>query len=192
MPPMTFSSMAPLTAAEFLALPENTDIRLELQDGAFVVKPRPTPHHQASLLELFVQLHQRTPGLVPVSGVDVDPRLVPPDQPGTVRVPDLVVVPKDRYERVRDGTEPVTADDLVLVGEVIGPGSRRTDTVIEHADYADAGIGHYWIIDLDDDANLTACHLACGSRYLDAGRRRGVFETDVPFPAVLDLAALLE
>lgn len=190
MPPMTFSSMAPVTAAEFLALPENTDIRLELQDGAFVVKPRPTPDHQASLLELFVQLHQRTPGLIPVSGVDVDLRLVPPDQPGTVRVPDLVVIPKEHYERVRDGTEPVTAADLVLVGEVLGPGSRRTDAVVKHAEYAAAGIGHYWIIDLDDGPSLTACHLAGGSRYLDAEPRRGVFETDAPFPAVIDLAAL--
>lgn len=191
MPPMTFSSMAPLTAAEFLALPENTDIRLELQDGAFVVRPRPTLLHQKCLLDLFVQLHQRTPGLVPVSTVDVDLQLVPPEQPGTVRVPDLVVVTRESYERVRDGTEPLRAEDLVLVGEVLGPGSRRTDTVIKRAEYADAGIGHYWIIDLDDGPNLTACHLDGGSRYADAEPQRGVVETDTPFPAVIDLTLLV-
>ncbi|MGH3611494.1 MAG: Uma2 family endonuclease [Pseudonocardia sp.] len=33
--------------------------------------------------------------------------------------------------------------------EVLSPGSHRTDHVAKRADYADAGIPHYWIVDLD-------------------------------------------
>jgi Uma2 family endonuclease len=191
MPEMTFSSTAPLTAREYLALPENSDIRLELQEGGFVVRPRPTAHHQSGLGELFVQLDRRSPDLVPVFSVDVDLELVPPDGPGTVRVPDLVVLTRDGFERVRDGTVPIRAADLVLVGEILGPGSRRTDTVVKHREYADAGIRHYWIIDLDDGPSLTACHLGGEFGYVDADPVKGVFETDTPFPARVDLAALV-
>ena len=144
MPPMTFSPTAPLTAAEFLALPENTDIRLELQEGAFVVKPRPTLRHQKCMAELFVQLDQQSAGLAVVFSVDVDLQLAPPDQPGTVRVPDIVVMTGDGFDRVRDGTEPIRAPDLVLVGEILDPGSRRTDPVLKRAEYAAADIGRYW------------------------------------------------
>jgi len=189
MPPMTFSSMAPLTAAEFLALPENTDIRLELQDGGFVVKPRPTPHHQACLMELLIQLKRGSPDVRAVHSVDVDLQLVPPEGPGTVRVPDLAVFSRASSERVRDGTAPTRATDLVLVGEVLGTGSRRTDTVIKHAEYADAGIGHYWIIDLDDGPSLTAHHLG-EYGYIDSGPLRGRFETDAPFRTRVDLTQL--
>ena len=138
-------------------------------------------------MELVIQLNPRSPDLAPLSGVDVDLQLVPPDEPGTVRVPDLVVLTRRYFQRVRDGTVPIRAADLVLVGEILGPGSRRTDTVIKHAEYAAAGIGHYWIIDLDDGPSLTACHLRGGSSYVEAEPARGVFETATPFPARIDL-----
>jgi hypothetical protein len=69
-------------------------------------------------------------------------------------------------------------------------GSERTDRVIERGEYADAGIGHYWLVELDDGPSLTACHLAGEFGYADAPPVRGRFRTDVPFPAEVDLADL--
>jgi Uma2 family endonuclease len=68
--------------------------------------------------------------------------------PPTVRDPDLVVVNRSVVDRnpVR-----VEAADVVLVVEIVSPGSRRTDHVMKLYEYAKAGIEHYWIVDLDAD-----------------------------------------
>ncbi|WP_374758752.1 Uma2 family endonuclease [Tsukamurella ocularis] len=43
----------------------------------------------------------------------------------------------------------LTAADVLLAVEILSPGSGRTDRVIKRAEYAVAGIRHYWIGDLD-------------------------------------------
>ena len=78
------------------------------------------------------------------------------------------------------------------MAEFVSPGSKRTDHVAKRADYADAGIPHYWIVDLDDPISLVACHQAGESGYLDAAAVTGTFTTDVPFPVKIDLDALLD
>jgi hypothetical protein len=62
--------------------------------------------------------------------------------PPTVRDPDLVVVNRSVVDRnpVR-----IDASDVVLVVEIVSPGSRRTDRVMKAYEYAKAGIEHYWI-----------------------------------------------
>jgi Uma2 family endonuclease len=189
---MTFTSAAPITAAEYLALPEDNGIRLELQEGCIVVTPRPTIQHQLSLGRLYTEMYRHeTEDFVPVCSVDVDLQLVPPDKPGTVRAPDLVVLTREGFDRIRDGTETIRASDLVLIGEILSPGSHRTDTVIKRAEYAAAGIDHYWIIDLDGGRSLTAHRLAGGTEYVAAESVTGVVEAATPFPVRVDLAELL-
>ena len=41
----------------------------------------------------------------------------------------------------------VAAADVVLVAEIVSPGSRGTDFVMKLHEYAKAGIPHYWIVD---------------------------------------------
>jgi Uma2 family endonuclease len=77
-----------------------------------------------------------------------------------------------------------------LVVEIISPGSRRTDLVIKRGEYADAGIGHYWIIDLEPRPSLVACHLAGGFGYLDAPAVEGAFVASEPFTVRIDLDGL--
>ena len=43
----------------------------------------------------------------------------------------------------------VPAADVVLVIEIVSPGSRETDPVMKLREYAKAGIDNYWIIDPD-------------------------------------------
>ena len=66
--------------------------------------------------------------------------------PPTVRDPDLVVVNRSVVDRNRVRADP---SDVVLVIEIVSPGSRRTDRVMKAYEYVNAGIEHYWIVDLD-------------------------------------------
>jgi Uma2 family endonuclease len=184
-------AVPPLTLADYLALPEEPERRFELQEGALVVVPGATGGHQNTSLELAVQIrHQLRDDLKVLLDVDVNLDLVPPDQPATVRRPDLVVVPRPAFERTRDGGV-LSASEVVLAVEIISPSSRRTDSVFKHSEYADAGIGHYWIVDLNGGPSLTACHLGGEFGYIDEGQVTGTFEVELPFPVRIDLPALL-
>lgn len=85
---------------------------------------------------------------------------------------------------------PVQDLDPEIVVEVVSPSSKRTDYVHKRGEYADAGIPHYWIVDLDEPVSLLTCHLAGELGYADGGEVAGTFRTSVPFPATVDLAAL--
>ena len=108
--------------------------------------------------------------------------------PGTVREPDLAVVTREAFERVdrragsaRDASACCRRDPLA--------GLVRTDQAIKHGEYADAGIGHYWMIDLGRAAALTACHLGGEFGYVDDPPVTGTFTAQHPFPCALDLGA---
>lgn len=185
--------MDPLTAAEYAAMPEEPYLRYELQEGVLIVPSRPIPDHQDRLGELYAQVRGQVPGHLKVLiEVEIDLELVPPDQPGTVRTPDLVVVTREAFLRVRHEGGLLRAPEVVLAVEVHSTSSRRTDSVIKRAEYADAGIGHYWLIDLTTGPTLTACHHARDLGYADAGSVRGAFTVDTPFPVRIDLDALLD
>jgi Uma2 family endonuclease len=183
----------PYTVADYLALPENADRRFELQEGSLVMTPRPAWRHQKCIGELYAQLRTQIPGTADMAAeVDIDLQLAPEGMPATIRVPDLVVAHRSAVERLGVDGALLHPEDVLLVVEIRSPRSgRRTDAVIKHAEYADAGIGHYWMIDLADGPGLTACHLGGEFGYIDAAPVKGVFETDLPFPARVDLAQLI-
>ena len=182
----------PLIVAEYAALPEDGEIRYELQEGILVMAPSLITDHQRCLRRLLRELEDQVPdGLEPIPDVDIDLHLVRPSQPGFVRRPDLVVVTCAAIERVRRERGLLRASDVVLAVEIISPGSRRMDTVVKHGEYADAGIRHYWVVDLDGDISLTACHLAGEFGYADAAPSTGIFTAVDPFPVRLDLGGLV-
>lgn len=184
----------PLSVADFIALGE-TEERYELCEGSLVMSPRPRVMHQLAVGELRDQLKSQVPAeLVPVEEIDLDLQLVPPGQPGaTVRAPDVVVTTRTAVKRVAKAggaAALITAADVMLVVEIISPGSKRTDNVLKRSEYADAGIPYYWIIELEPEPALTACHLGGELGYVDEGPFTGTFTTETPFPVTLDLAAL--
>lgn len=83
------------------------------------------------------------------------------------------------------------ADECVLAIEVHSASTRRTDQVIKHSEYADAGIGHYWMIDLLGGPSLTACHLGGPFGYVNDTPVTGTFTAHTPFPVDVDLTALV-
>jgi Uma2 family endonuclease len=180
-----------LTIADYAALPEDDQRRWELLEGNLITSPSPSPRHMIALARLHARIEdQLPPGLRAVPNVDLDLQLAPMDQPGTSRRPDLVVVTEAEFNRVEVEGGLLRARATTLVVEIISPGSRRTDTVIKRGEYADARIGHYWIIDLARPTSLLAPHLAGDFGYQDSGEVTGTFEATDPFPIRVDLDGL--
>jgi Uma2 family endonuclease len=176
-----------LTVADYLALPE-TDERFELQGGSLVVSPSPKPRHQDAMFWLVERLRPQLPQHLRITGaVDVDLTLAARDVPGFVRAPDVVIATADGTQRVQHEGGILRATDVVLAVEILSPGTART---LKRAEYADAGIPHYWLVDISDRPSLVACQLAGEFGYADGSPATGVFETDAPFPLRLDLDQL--
>lgn len=182
-----------LTVAEYAELGEDDQARWELQEGNLVMSPSPTPDHMLALSELCGQLKAQLPGgVVVVPDVDIDLQLDRADKPGTSRRPDLVVVERSAMRRVRTEGGLLLAAETLLVVEILSPGSRRTDNVIKRAEYADAGIPHYWIVDLEpaDAVSLRACRRSSEAGYVDDGPVVNTYSTDLPFLLTIDLRAI--
>lgn len=181
-----------LTVDAYAALGEDDRYRSELQEGSLVMSPSPAPDHMLVMAKLLVQLDDQLPsGLLVIPDVDVDLELAPRGKPGFVRRPDLVVVHRAALERVRRDGGILRACEALVVVEIVSPGSHRTDYVIKHGEYADAGIPHYWIVDLDAPVTLIDCHFAAEFGYQDAVPVTGRFVTTAPFPVNLRLDGLL-
>lgn len=174
-----------LSLDEWAALPEDNAHHYELVEGVLAVSPRPASRHQRALGKLFRQLDEQLPAaLATVIEVEV---VVAARWPATVRAPDLIVVPTS----VAD-TEPVRYDphDVLLAVEVISPGSREVDQVTKMYEYSAVGIPDYWILDLDQQATLTAYRLIDGE-YEIVGKGSGAIELTEPASLTVDVAALV-
>ncbi|MET8995160.1 Uma2 family endonuclease [Amycolatopsis sp. NPDC004169] len=179
--------MALLTIEEYAAL-DGTGFT-ELVEGRVVPSPGSGRRHDLAVCLLAGALERQLPlGLAFVVASDLDLGLSPDGGPGFARRPDLLVI--DRAAVGRDDRL-FRAEDVVLVAEVVAPGSRRTDYRVKRDEYADAGIPHYWIVDLGEPVSLVACR-GGGSGYVDAPAVSGTFTTDVPFPVKIDLDTLLD
>ncbi|WP_433828499.1 Uma2 family endonuclease [Actinoplanes sp. CA-015351] len=76
------------------------------------------------------------------------------------RIPDLAVWSRDPGDAVW-----YDVDDLLLVIEIISPGSAATDQVTKVTEYASAGIPHYWMVARDSANTVTLYRLNDGGTY---------------------------
>lgn len=192
---MTIQPVAPphlLTVAEYLEIGEIELGYSELVEGRLLMSPSPEPRHSIAGSELWLQVRsQLPPHLRAVQDIDIDLGLAAPRAPGSVRRPDLVVTTNDALRRVDREGGVIRASEVLLVVEILSPGSVRTDQIVKRGEYADSGVPHYWIIDISGPVSLLACHLAGEFGYADSGVVAGTFTTTEPFPLGLDLDALL-
>jgi Uma2 family endonuclease len=181
-----------LTIGEYAALGETEHGYTELIEGRLIMSPSPVPDHNNAGFELGIALRPRLPEDFEVQlDVDVDLQLASPDEPGSSRRPDLMVVSREARKRVRAEGGMIRASEVLLVVEIVSPSSKRTDHVHKRNDYADAGIPNYWIVDIDEPISLTACRLTEQFGYQDDQVATGVFRTEVPFPVEVDLSRLV-
>jgi Uma2 family endonuclease len=175
-----------MTLGEWDALPEDNSAHYELQEGVLVVSPKPARRHQRALVRLASQMEAQLPSeweVLPDFEV-----VVQADGPATVRAPDLVMV------HVEGPEKRVAARDVLLAVEVISPGSRKIDTHMKPFEYAEAGIPHYWVVDLDPPApSITVYGLgAPGDGYVESQTATGTLIVQQPFEMRIDIRALVD
>lgn len=173
-----------ITLAEWSLLPENNRHCRELVDGVLLVAPQP-PRHQLAVWRLAAQLEPALPRRVAaMARIEL---IIDDGTPPTVRVPDVLVVGGDAGA---DHATRVRPPDVLAAIEIVSPGSRRTDRVMKFAEYAEAGIAHYWLLDIETTSRLTAYRLR-HQTYEPNGEYTGRVTLDLDgLPLPLDLDAL--
>jgi Uma2 family endonuclease len=163
------------TLEEWIALPEDTSCRFELEDGVMLVGPLPGLRRQRVLGRLLAKLAEQLPSpWEPLAAVEVVTRTA---FPACVRVPDIVVV---SGESIDWNAAQLPAKDVLIAIEIVEPGTREADIGRKRQEYAEAGIRHYWMVDPGPPISVTV-----GSSSVT-----GEFVTDEPFPIELDLTDL--
>lgn len=181
-----------LTVAEYAELGETENGYTELQEGHVLMSPSPTPDHNFAMFELAIQLRAHVPpDLVVVPDVDIDLALAPDDAPGFSRRPGIIVVEKAARQRVRAKGGMLAASEVRLAVEIVSPGSQRMDNVVKAGEYADAGIPHCWVVDLDPPISVHVWHLADEYGYQDSGTFTGQFTLVDPYYVQVDLDSLV-
>jgi Uma2 family endonuclease len=167
------------TYADLEAVPEH--LVGEIVDGVLETHPRPRPRHVAAASRLSGELEppfglgRGGPGgwiFMIEPELHLGPHVVAPDVAGW------------RLERMR--TEPETAyietpPDWVC--EILSPSTARLDRGPKRRIYAEAGVGHLWLLDLADGV-LESFTLTAGQWLLTATAARGETVAAPPFDAV--------
>lgn len=146
--------------AQYLRITDQTNRLLEFTDGVIEVLPMPTRSHQAISRWLFLALLafvQHSGGTVFYAPLRVQVR------PGKFREPDLLVLLDEHDPRNQEAFW--LGADLVI--EIVSPDDPERDTVEKVADYAEAGIPEYWIVNPLDET-ITVLQLA-GTQYAQFG-----------------------
>ena len=112
---------------------------VELVDGHLEIVPMPTQHHQAIIRFLFFRLYML---MGTVGGEVVFAPLRLRLWNGRFREPDILLLLA--ADDPRSANEFWHGADLVV--EVVSPDKPERDTVEKVADYAQAGIPEYWIV----------------------------------------------
>jgi Uma2 family endonuclease len=173
-----------MTLDDWVALPEDEGYRLEVVEGILIMAPPPMPFHQRAVFRLGYLIDEQLPDRLSAL---IASEVVLADDPLTVRVPDVLLTDASL---VASNPPRFTGEDVRLAVEVLSDGTRRTDRVTKFAEYAEVGIGHYWIVDLDPPTTLTAFRLV-DDAYERAGEHTGVATLEVAdAPITLDLGAL--
>lgn len=168
-------------------LPPGTP-RLELIDGALVVRSPQTSFHAAVMRRLATALELIAPrglGVHTEMSVVLGKRQRPE--------PDIVVyrkVPSDTEERRRTFFLP---EDIVLAVEIVSDESEDRDRETKPAKYAKAGIPHFWRVE-DEGQGPPVVHVfeleqATGV-YVATGIMRDQLKVSVPYQMEIDLATI--
>jgi Uma2 family endonuclease len=159
-------------------LPDREDFRYELVDGALLVSPSPTPRHSGAAARLLVALSRAVgPGwdLLAGAGVAFDLR--------NYREPDVALVCSAAL-----ANKQIAPSDVLLAVEVMSPSSVANDRIAKPAQYAAAGIPHFWR--LEQDPPVLVRHVLADGVYREVGRSGGVVDVTDPVDVAVDVDAL--
>jgi Uma2 family endonuclease len=131
--------LAAYTVEDVLLLPDDAP-RVELRDGVMIVVPSPSIGHQKIGNLVWLWLLQHAPEVFePATAVGVAVSL------NDSLEPDVLLL----HRPITFTHHFVVPDQVALVVEVVSPGTKRRDRLEKPAEYAAAGIPHYWRIEQD-------------------------------------------
>ena len=148
------------TEALYLWLTDWTNRLIEFTDGTVELLPMPTVEHQA-ILQFLNRLFDTH--LAPLGGFVLFAGLRVRIREGKFREPDLAAL-RSRSDPRNEARYWRGAD---VVAEVVSPDDPARDLVAKRADYAEAGIPEYWIVDPRVET-VTVLTLA-GEAYVEHG-----------------------
>lgn len=188
---MTAEMVAPawmheqITAEQYDSWSEEQCAGIEIVDGMVVVRPSASKRHNR-LARILANALEDAAG--PDWNADTGFNVRLQDVPLTNRRPDVVV-----YRAEMIDVTPTRPEHVLLVAEVVSPGSETTDRIVKVDQYAKAGIAFYWRIEqaatgvplvytyvLDPAARV----------YREGDVFTGVVKVAAPFPVRVDLGQL--
>jgi Uma2 family endonuclease len=174
-----------VTAAEYDSWSAEQCAGIEIVDGMVVVSPSASKRHNR-LARLLANALEAAAGPDWNADTDFDVRLH--DVPLSNRRPDVVVYRADTID-----ISPTRPEHVLLVAEIVSPGSETTDRVVKRDQYARAGIGFYWRVEhAATGVPLVYTYVldpAAGA-YRDGEVFAGVVKVSAPFAFEADLGKL--
>ncbi|MDP9799101.1 Uma2 family endonuclease [Catenuloplanes nepalensis] len=172
-----------LTVDDLERFPED-GVRRELIDGLLLVCPAPSRAHQKIASYLERTLEETCPEhLEVVQGVEI--RL----GPRRTFIPDVLVITADAAQHRSRMYEP---HEIALAVEIVSPTSMAIDRVLKPNLYAEAGIPHYWRIEIEDGKILILTHaLDLVGSYRETGRHADQLKIDEPWSIDIPVSRLM-
>jgi Uma2 family endonuclease len=129
----------PITAEQYDSWSEEQCAGIEIVDGMIVVSPSASKRHNR-LARIVANALDAAAGVGWNADTDFDVRLQ--DVPLTNRRPDVVVYRADTID-----ITPTRPEHVLMVVEIVSPGSETTDRIVKADQYAKAAIAFYWRIE---------------------------------------------
>ncbi|MET8469273.1 Uma2 family endonuclease [Streptomyces sp. NPDC006422] len=175
----------PISAEQYDSWTEEQCAGIEVVDGMVVVGPSASKRHNR-LARILANALDAAAGADWNADTDFDVRLQ--DVPLTNRRPDVTVYRADTIDLT-----PTRPEHVLLVVEVVSPGSETTDRIVKVDQYAKAGIPFYWRI----EQAVTGLPIVytyvldpANKAYRDGDVFTGTVKATAPFEVTVDLGAL--
>jgi Uma2 family endonuclease len=172
-----------VTAEEYDRMPAELCRRIEIVDGSIIVSPSATPRHNRIARLLANALEEAAPSPWQVT-TDVDLRIA--DVPLHNRRPDVLVFTGDP-DRL-----PIRPQQVILAVEIMSKGSVNADRLDKPAEYATAGIAHYWRVEREDAGLIVYSHILNPTTrtYASSAAHSALLKVEHPFPVAIELDRL--
>ncbi|KIF75357.1 hypothetical protein QR77_18460 [Streptomyces sp. 150FB] len=175
----------PITAEEYASWSDEQCAGIEIVDGMVAVRPGASKRHHR-LARILANALDTAGGPEWNADTDFDVRLR--DVPLSNRRPDVVVYRADTID-----VTPTRPEHVLLVVEVVSPGSETTDRIVKVDQYATAGIPFYWRVEqVASGVPLVYTYVLdpASREYRDSDVFAGVIKTMAPFSVEIDLSAV--
>ncbi|MET9975318.1 Uma2 family endonuclease [Streptomyces microflavus] len=188
---MTAEMVAPawmhtqISAEQYDSWSEEQRAGIEIVDGMVAVSPNTSKRHNR-LARILANALDAAVGTDWNADTDFDVRLQ--DVPLTNRRPDVIV-----YRAETIDLAPTRPEHVLLVVEVVSPGSETTDRIVKVDQYAKAGIPFYWRVEqAATGVPIVYTYVLdpATKGYRDGEMFTGVIKAAAPFSVTVDLGTV--